>query len=218
MQILFKDSTERLDQLINETLEDIDISGKDYEVALIFKDDFVLEDYEHLEDLQLYNDEVAYKVKLIELLIMLYSFKTDTRIGSVLRAYRMANGLSIVKLAEDLETPYRTYQDWELGNRNPTAKDLFKIIRYLNIDIKYVNKAFEIKERKEDLEMIINILERYTERYPHLKHVLDNAKNAENETLKKSILKKLANNALMLECPKNVKIIETYELSKFAVE
>jgi len=143
MQILFNDSTERLDYLINECLEDITAYGKEHEVAIIFKEGFILEDYEHLDDLELYNHERAYKVKLIELLIMLYSFKTKTRIGSVLRAYRMANDLSIKTLTDELELPYRTYQDWELGNKMPNAKDLFKTIRHLEIDIKYVDKAFE---------------------------------------------------------------------------
>lgn len=146
MQILFKDSAERLDYLINECLKDLDLYGMYHSVALIFKDGFVLEDYEHQEDLKLYADEKAYKVKLIELLIMLYSFKTNTKIGSVLRAFRMANDLSIDALTKELGIPYRTYQDWELGNRMPNAKDLFIIIRRLEIDMEYIEKAFEIKK------------------------------------------------------------------------
>lgn len=142
-EILFKDSPERLEYLINEVLEDIDLYGMYHLVALIFKGDFVLEDYEHREDLILYADEKAYKVKLIELLIMLYSFKTKTKIGSVLRAFRMANDLSIETLTKLVGIPYRSYQSWELGDRMPNAKDLFKIIKYLEIEIEYVEKAFE---------------------------------------------------------------------------
>lgn len=144
MEILFKDSTERLDYLINECLEDIDLYGMYHSVAIIFKDGFVLEDYEHMGDLKLYADEKAFKVKMIELLIMLYSFKTNTKIGSVLRAYRMANDLSIEGLTKELDIPYRSYQDWELGNRTPNAKDLFKIIRHLEIDMEYIEEAFDI--------------------------------------------------------------------------
>ncbi|MDD2413371.1 MAG: helix-turn-helix transcriptional regulator [Bacteroidales bacterium] len=143
MDIYFKGSEERLDYLINECLEDIGTFSKEKEIALIFKDKNILEDYEHLEDLKIYNNEKAYKVKLIELLIMLYSFKTKTRIGSVLRAYRMANDLSIDKVAEESGVPYTTYQKWELGVRNPTAKKLFNVIRYLEIDIEYIDKAFQ---------------------------------------------------------------------------
>ena len=143
MEILFKDSPERLDYLINQCLDDIDLYGMYHSVALIFKDDFVLEDYEHRDDLKLYVDEKAYKVKLIELLIMLYSFKTKTRIGSVLRAFRMANDKSQQNIVDATGIAYRTYQSWELGDRMPNAKDLFIIIRLLEIDIEYIQKAFE---------------------------------------------------------------------------
>jgi len=143
MEILFKDSTERLDHLINECLEDVKLYGTHHSVALIFKDGFVLEDYEHREDLKLYADEKAYKVLLIELLIMLYSFKTNTKIGSVFRAFRMANDLNQEELSNKINVHPGTYQKWELGTRMPNAKDLFKLIDVLEIDIKYVQKAFK---------------------------------------------------------------------------
>lgn len=144
MEIYFKDSTERLEYLINECLDDIALYGMYHSVALIFKDGFVLEDYEHVEDVILRSNEKAFKVTLIELLIMLYSFKTNTKIGSVLRAFRMANDFSIEALTKELDIPYRSYQDWELGNRIPNAKDLFKIIRHLEIDMEYIEEAFDI--------------------------------------------------------------------------
>ena len=37
--------------------------------------------------------------------------------NSQLKQARLALGLSIAEMAKALNTPYRTYQDWELGNR-----------------------------------------------------------------------------------------------------
>jgi DNA-binding transcriptional regulator YiaG len=37
--------------------------------------------------------------------------------GQELREARLRLGLNMRQMAEALETPYRTYQDWELGNR-----------------------------------------------------------------------------------------------------
>ncbi len=34
-----------------------------------------------------------------------------------LRAYRISTGFNVKQMAKMLNTPYRTYQDWELGNR-----------------------------------------------------------------------------------------------------
>jgi len=147
LQILFKDTKVRLDYLINKVLQDVGEFGKNKEVGLIFKDNFVLEDYEHLEDLSIAQNQKAYKVKLIELLIMLYSFKTPTKIGAVFRAYRMANDLSQQKVSDETGIPLITYQSWERGVRNPMPDGLFKMIRFFKIDDKYIKKVFEGKNK-----------------------------------------------------------------------
>lgn len=142
-RIYFNDDDQRLDYLINEVLEDIAHFSKEYEVAVFIKDKYYLEDYEHIEEAAKYPDEVAIKMKLIELLIMLYTFKTKTRLGSVLRAYRMTKGLTIDQVANGSDISYPTYQKWELGERNPKAKELFQVLRFLEIDIKYIDDALK---------------------------------------------------------------------------
>ena len=145
-RIYFNDNDQRLDYLINEVLEDIAHFSKDYDVAVFVKDKYYLEDYEHIEDAKQYSDEIAIKMKLIELLIMLYTFKTKTRLGSVLRAYRMSEGLTIDQVANSSGISYPTYQKWELGERSPKAKELFQVLRFLEIDIKYIDDALKDQE------------------------------------------------------------------------
>lgn len=39
----------------------------------------------------------------------------------LVRSWRIARKLSKVEAAGNLDIPYRTFQDWELGNRTPTG-------------------------------------------------------------------------------------------------
>ena len=71
---------------------------------------------------------------------------TNSKIGSVLKAYRIANELSQQAVSDKIGVNIRTYQKWEAGDQMPNAKDLFKMIKLLEIDIEHVEKAFDVEK------------------------------------------------------------------------
>lgn len=64
-----------------------------------------------------------------------------------LREIRKARGMTQKQVAERLERSVSTYQDWELGRRNPKLSSLLKISKVFGCNI---NDLIDIQKNKEE--------------------------------------------------------------------
>jgi DNA-binding transcriptional regulator YiaG len=62
------------------------------------------------------------------------------KFSSLVKKWRTAQQLTITEAARRLRIPYRTFQDWELGNKTPTG------IRRLLLEKLLMNGKVEIGE------------------------------------------------------------------------
>ena len=134
----------RVEYLINEVLEDISVFGKNKECVLfVIKNE--LEDYEVStgEPILKCSDEETKTSTLIDLLNFLISERENTRLGALLKANRLAEGLTQQTAADKVGVNIRTMQKWEAEERSPNGKAMFKLIRTLNIDPEKVSELLK---------------------------------------------------------------------------
>lgn len=63
--------------------------------------------------------------------------------GEILKKLRKINNLSKIDVAKQLQLPYMTYNNYEIGRNEPNIKNLIKIADFYNVSIDYlVGRSF----------------------------------------------------------------------------
>lgn len=88
--------------------------------------------------------------------------KLSTKLGQRIKEIRERQNIKQIELAETIEMEPSNLSKLENGNQLPNEKNLEKIAKALNVDIKELFDFGHIKTSEELLEVIISALKTYT--------------------------------------------------------
>ena len=128
------------------------------------------------------------------------------QIGSKIKEFRKAKGITQKEMAKRLNIPYSTYSNYENNNREPNITQIEAIAKELEIDVLELLDMSQYKTHKKEISAIID------DKLEHWKH---DKKIGYSETLDIELLKdfRKLNKTGQLEAKKRVE--ELTEIKKY---